>query len=317
MTNYFHRWVERSSIRQKIMVLLVVGIIGIGTLSFVVSFITLRHILTQRICETNQSTTEIMANRIDELFASSTTAVVGISIDQRIQENVGTLYSGSQVEVIHAMNTLKDLLSNYTYSIVNKPASIAMLTADGTLIYNGDSFSHPGNTFLQQVYADYMARFSLGSVPRRSPIKAYLPNPLSAQPADNVYCIAMPVRSPDAQYSALVLMLIRTQYMTPYLEVGDEEYHTRVLADETGKIVMSPDASLIGQDLSSFTHGSSLPQSGKSIRIDDSYLFCEKLDSFNGTVYDKMNTSDIDSQLWMVARRLLLLDLIAVVVMSA
>lgn len=304
----------RFSIRQKIMALLLLGILSVGAVSFLVSFFTLRSILTQRICQTNQSTMETMGSRMDEVFGNSTSAVVGISIDETIKSRLNDLYSGDDAQVINAMNALKSSLSNYTYTIVNTPASIALLTADGRLVYNGDAFHQPDQTALKAVYSDYMTRFSFDSIAGQIPIKEYLRNPLSADENDYVYCIAMPMRSVDEANAAILLMLIRTRYMMPYLTAGDEAWHTRVLTAENDVIVLAEDERLIGQNVRQLANGA-LPGSGAYRQSGDDYLFRQELQNYTGSIYDLMDGSYIQSELWVVAKRLLLLELAAVAVM--
>jgi len=308
------KWSGQLSIRVKIISLMLLGIIGIGIVSFAISFFAMRSILTQRICETNSSTVETMASRIDEVFGNSTSAVVGISIDESIRSQVSNLYSEQETEVIHAMNALRSSLSNYTYTIVNIPASIAMLTADGTMIYNGDSPGQSNIAFRQDVFRQYITRFSFQSISGQIPIKEYLPNPLSPSTDDLVYCIAMPMRSLDEAHTVIIMMLIHTRHMMPYLTAGDESWHTRVLTDANDQIVMSDDPALLGQNITDLT-GGGMPANGARTAGGDGYLFRRRLHSFNGTVYDLMDSSYIESELWTAARNLLLLDMAAMMVM--
>lgn len=306
----------RLSIRHKILALTLLGIFGVGVVSFVVSFFTLRTILVQRICETNQSTMETMAGRVDEVFGNSTSAVVGISIDPSIQSHVGDLYSESDLQVINAMNALKTSLSNYTYTVLNTPASIALLTEDGRMIYNGDALRQADQQRLQAVYADYISRFSFDSISGQVPVKEYLHNPLSVAEDDYVYCIAMPMRSADEQRAAIVMMLIRTRYMMPYLTAGDEAWHTRVLTDADDTVVLAEDPALIGRSVKELTGGGRLPASGSYTAAGDGYLFRQKLTHYSGAIYDLMDGAYIQGELWTVARRLLALMLAAAAVMA-
>lgn len=305
----------RFSIRRKIMALVLLGIFSVGLVSFLVSFYTMRSILTQRICETNQSTLETMAGRIDEVLGNSTSAVVGISIDESIRGEVGALYSEQDTEVIRAMNSLRTRLSNYTYTILNIPASIALLIEDGTMIYNGDALTQSDEAFRRGVYADYLSRFSFDSIRGQTPIKEYLQNPLSSFPNDHVYCIAMPMRSLDEQNAAIVMMLIRTQYMLSYLTAGDEEWHTRVLVDADQTVVMANDPALIGKSVQAIAGEGRLPASGTYAANGNGYLFRQKLDGFNGSVLDWMDKGYIERELWTVARNLLVLNAAVVVAM--
>lgn len=310
-----HELGNRLSIRRKIMALVLLGIFSVGLVSFLVSLYTMRSILTQRICETNQSTLETMAGRIDEVLKSSTSAVVGISIDESIRSEVAALYSDNDTEIIRAMNSLKERLSNYTYTILNIPASIALLIENGTMIYNGDGSMQSDETFRRTVYANYLAHFSFDTISGQMPVKEYLQNPLSPSPNDHVYCIAMPTRSLDEQNTAIVMMLIRTQYMLSYLTAGDEEWHTRVLVDENNRIVMATDSSLIGQSVNEVAGDVRLPATGTYASSQNGYLFRQKLDGFNGSVLDWMDKGYIENELWTVARNLLGLNAVVVVIM--
>lgn len=229
----FRQFASLFSIRRKIMAAVLLCIISIGVISFAVSYFTLKTILTQRICETNQATVETLANRLDEVISNSASAVIGISVDESIRGQVKALYSQDALTQIEAMNVLRRRLANYTYTIVNTPATISLLTQDGKLIHNGESIKQVDAENMAQVYRENIRRFSLDSVSGRTPIKSYLPNPLAkgTGPQDMVYCIMMPVTSPDDSDVALVLMLISMKHMTPYLKAGDEDIHTRVLVD--------------------------------------------------------------------------------------
>lgn len=307
----------RCSIRKKIVAVTLIGIFGIGLAAFLVSLLTLRTILTQRLCQTNAATVETMASRIDEVFGNSTSAVVGISIDGSIRSQLDLLYSDQDAGQIGAMNTLREQLSNYTYTIVNTPASIALLTSDGRLIYNGDSLAQGDGAFLRQLYEDYMARFSFDSISGQVPVKEWLPNPLAAGEGDPVYCIAMPVRSLTGHNAAIVMMLIRTQYMLSYLEAGDDAWHTRVLVDAGGTIVMAADPEWIGRSVTELSANGTLPGNGAHADTGGAFLFCRRLDNFDGAIYDSMDAAYIDQELWTVAGNLLLLDLAAVALMAA
>lgn len=308
------------SIRRKIMTLALLGIISVGAMTFLASCMMLRAILTQRICETNQSTLETMAARLDEVVSDSTSAVVGISTDESIRAHITELYSESTLEVLEAMNALNRSLANYTYTIVNTPAIITLLTEDGRLIFNGGHIRQPDRQFLQAVYQDYIARFSLSTVTGRVPVKEFLHDPFSSKnaedPSSYIYCIAMPVSDSAQENTALVMMMIQTQNMSPYLTTDNDDMHRRVLTDQNADIVLAEDRELIGRPVAELENTGRLPEKNTFIETADSYLFRQDLKNYHGALYDFLDRSYIQNELKAVALRLLAMEAAAVLLMT-
>lgn len=308
--------IRRLSIMHKLLLVFIAIIIFWSTILNLISTQTMYQIMTEQIVNGNKSTMESAGMRIVDIVRRGSDVLVGISINKNLQK-VLEEQSDDLLQKYEDMETINDLLKDYSFNLLSFECTVALVTEDGSVYLNREIQNIDS---LKAIKEEYDV-FAQGEHTKGSPLYREMKGDIQQPPgkADEYNLIYMlPVYNKNRSSRLGILILTMSQeYLQSSINFADINNHDSILIDETGTIISAGDLTLIGQPAQQLEALSGSEPGQDYYHTDHGFVTIHEIPQLNWRLVDIMDSDYAMRQIRKVPRNMAVTNLLSVIMMFA